>query len=32
MATNEIRAQNLDDNWDRYMFEAPFYRDQLVEK
>jgi hypothetical protein len=32
MATNEIRAANLDDNWDRYVFEAPFYRDQNVEK
>jgi hypothetical protein len=32
LATNEIRAANLDDNWDRYVFEAPFYRDQYVEK
>jgi hypothetical protein len=32
LATNEVRAANLDDNWDRYVFEAPFYRDQLVEK
>lgn len=32
LATNEIRAANLDDNWDRYVFEAPFYRDQIVEK
>jgi hypothetical protein len=32
MATNEVRAANLDDNWDRYVFEAPFYRDTQVEK
>ena len=32
LATNEVRAANLDDNWDRYVFEAPFYRDQFVEK
>jgi hypothetical protein len=32
LPTNVIRAENLDDNWDRYVFEAPYYRDQLVEK
>jgi hypothetical protein len=32
LAPNEIRAVNVDDNWDRYVFEAPFYRDQHVEK
>jgi hypothetical protein len=29
---NVIRASNLDDNWDRFVFEAPYHRDQLVEK
>jgi hypothetical protein len=29
---NVIRASNLDDNWDRFVFEAPHYRDQHVEK
>lgn len=29
---NVIRAGNLDDNWDRYVFEAPYHRDQHVEK
>lgn len=32
LAPNEIRATNVDDNWDRYVFEAPYYRDQVVEK
>lgn len=32
LATNRIRAANLGDNWDRYVFEAPFHRDQHVEK
>lgn len=32
LATNEQRAANLDDNWARYLFEAPYYRDQRVEK
>lgn len=32
LPTNEVRAANLDDNWDRYVFEAPFYRDQHIEK
>jgi len=32
LALNEQRAANLDDNWDRYMFEVPYYRDQQVEK
>jgi hypothetical protein len=32
MATNEVRAANLDDNWDRYVFEAPFYRDHSGRK
>lgn len=29
---NVIRATNLDDNWDRLVFDAPFYRDSHVEK
>jgi hypothetical protein len=29
---NEQRAANLDDNWDRYVFQAPFYRDIIVTK
>lgn len=29
---NVIRASNLDDNWARFMFEAPYHRDQHVEK
>ncbi len=32
LALNEQRAANLDDNWDRYVFEAPYYRDQAVNK
>ena len=32
LATNVQRAENLDDNWDRYTFQAPYYRDQYVEK
>lgn len=32
LALNEQRAANLDDNWDRYVFEAPYYRDQRVTK
>lgn len=32
LAMNEQRASNLEDNWDRYMVEAPFYRDQIVIK
>ena len=32
LAINEQRASNLEDNWDRYMVEAPFYRDQIVQK
>jgi hypothetical protein len=31
LALNEQRAANLEDNWDRFIFEAPFYRDQHVE-
>lgn len=29
---NVVRATNLDDNWDRYMFEVPYHRDVHVEK
>lgn len=29
---NVIRASNLDDNWERFVFEAPYYRDQHVDK
>lgn len=29
---NVIRASNLDDNWDRIVFDAPYYRDSHVEK
>lgn len=29
---NVIRASNLDDNWDRYVFEAPYHRDVIVVK
>ena len=29
---NVIRAANLDNNWDRYVVEAPYYRDIHVEK
>lgn len=29
---NVIRASNLDDNWDRYVFEAPYHRDVIIEK
>jgi hypothetical protein len=29
---NEQRAANLDDNWDRYVVEAPFFRDIEVTK
>jgi hypothetical protein len=32
LALNEQRAANLEDNWDRLIFEAPYYRDQHVEK
>lgn len=32
LAQNRERAENLNDNWDRYVFEAPYYRDQRVEK
>lgn len=32
LAANEQRASNLDDNWDRYLLEAPYHRDQHVEK
>ena len=32
LALNEQRAANLEDNWDRFIFEAPYYRDQYVEK
>jgi hypothetical protein len=32
LALNEQRAANLEDNWDRFIFEAPYYRDQHVEK
>lgn len=30
LAPNEQRAANLDDNWDRYVIECPFYRDQIM--
>lgn len=30
LASNEQRAANLDDNWDRYVIECPYYRDQFV--
>ena len=29
---NVIRAANLDNNWDRFLVEAPYYRDIHVEK
>lgn len=29
---NVIRAANLDDNWDRYVFEAPYHRDYRISK
>lgn len=29
---NVIRASNLDDNWDRYMFEVRYHRDQITVK
>ncbi len=29
---NVIRASNLDDNWDRFVFEAPYHRDQHVDR
>lgn len=29
---NVIRATNLEDNWDRYLFEAPYHRDYRVTK
>lgn len=32
LAPNEQRAANLEDNWDRYVFEVRYHRDQLVEK
>lgn len=31
LALNEQRASNLEDNWDRYVIECPYYRDQFVE-
>lgn len=31
LALNEQRASNLEDNWDRYVIDCPYYRDQLVE-
>lgn len=30
LASNEQRASNLNDNWDRYIIECPYYRDQFV--
>lgn len=30
LALNEQRASNLEDNWDRYVIECPFFRDQIV--
>lgn len=32
LALNEQRAANLEDNWDRFLFEAPFHRDHHVVK
>jgi hypothetical protein len=32
LPVNEQRAANLDDNWDRYVVECPFYRDVVVTK
>lgn len=29
---NEQRASNLEDNWERYVVECPFYRDVVVTK
>lgn len=29
---NEQRASNLEDNWDRYVVECPFFRDVVVTK
>ena len=29
---NEQRASNLEDNWDRYVVECPFFRDIVVTK
>lgn len=29
---NVVRAANLDDNWDRYVFEAPYHRDYRISK
>jgi len=31
LSLNEQRAGNLEDVWDRYLLECPFYRDQFVE-
>lgn len=32
LAANEQRASNLDDNWDRYIVEAPYVREKIIAK